>query len=895
MSLRDYTRKRDFTKTSEPLGRRGRTAGKSEGLFVIQKHAARRLHYDFRLELGGTLKSWAVPKGPSLNPADKRLAVHVEDHPLEYAGFEGVIPPKQYGAGAVMVWDQGRWKAEGDALAAYRKGRLKFNLDGTKLHGGWSLVRMAQGRDADGKNWLLIKERDGEARTNGNDVTTVQTRSVKSGMDLEDIAEAKADVWHSNRPADRKASEPLLRGAPVPRQRIAAPRTTSSRTDDTQARFPDWIRPQLATLVDTIPRGNEWLHELKYDGYRMLCRIQKGTARLYSRNGLEWTHKLGALAAAASKLPVTEAWLDGEIVVLLPDGSMSFQALQNFVDGMTGGQLVYYVFDLLYLDGEDCRGKSLLERKGRLASMLEGEPKQGVLRYSAHIVGQGETIFDEACRRNMEGLISKRGDAAYVSGRHRNWVKVKCQRRQEFVIVGFTDPSGARRGFGALLLGVYEESGALQYAGRVGTGFSEEGLIGLHRRLKKLARSQAPVINPPSGYDAKGVHWVRPKLVAEVRFAEWTQEGLLRHAAFLGLRPDKPPRQVVREEAHSTSALLQAPAQPTETSSRSPRSHGRRRFAAKARVNLETSRSTKIAGVTLTHPDRVLFPSIGVTKLELARYYEGVAEWILPHLKNRPLSLVRCPEGHEGGCFYQKHVTEQVAPAVSRIVIQEKDGSACYMIATSLPAVISLVQMGVLEFHTWGSSRNRLDRPDRITLDLDPDPDLPWKKVIEGAQLTKTLLDSLGLVSFVKTTGGKGLHIVIPLQKTKGWEEVKAFSKRVAEHLAHVVPSLFTANMAKRARRGKIYVDYLRNSYGATAVAAYSTRARRGAPISVPLAWDELPREVSPHRFTVQNILERLQQLRQDPWIDYSKVKQHISVRMTAMLRLGQEGSRSSG
>lgn len=885
MSLRDYKRKRDFAKTSEPPGTRRPTVSKSEGLFVVQKHAARHLHYDFRLELGGTLKSWAIPKGPSLNPADKRLAVHVEDHPLEYGDFEGVIPPKQYGAGTVMVWDRGRWKAEGDPLLAYRRGRLKFNLEGEKLHGGWSLVRMGHGREDHGRNWLLIKERDGAARTNRNTVTKVLTRSVKSGMDLEEITKAKADVWHSNKPADPNERKSLLRRSSMLRQNMDAPRTISSRMKGPSARFPDWIQPQLATLVGSIPKGEEWIHELKYDGYRMLCRIQKGTVRLYSRNGREWTDKLGALAAAAAKLPVTDAWLDGEVVVLMPDGSMSFQALQKFFDGTAGGQLVYYLFDLLYLDGEDLRQRSLLERKRRLASVLEGEPKHGVLRYSEHMVGHGEAIFDEACRRAMEGLISKRSEGPYISGRHRNWLKVKCQRRQEFIIVGFTDPAGARHGFGALLLGVHEKSGTLKYVGRVGTGFSEDILTRLHGQLKKLVRSESPVINPPTGYEAKGVHWVQPKLVAEVHFAEWTHEGLLRQAAFLGLRPDKSPRHVVREDAQSESASILAPTKPTTTSSSS---RGRRRFATKAPVNHDTSQSTRIAGVTLTHPDRVLFPSIQVTKLELARYYEHIADRILPHLENRPLTLVRCPEGQEAGCFYQKHVTEQVAPAVDRIEIQEKDGSACYMIANSLTAVISLVQMGVLEFHTWGASRSRLDRPDRIILDLDPDPDLSWKKVIEGAQLTKTLLDSLGLVSFVKTTGGKGVHVVIPLQRTKGWEEVKIFSKKVAEHLAHVVPSLFTANMAKRTRRGKIYIDYLRNAYGATAVAAYSTRARPGAPISVPLAWDELSREVSPHRFTIQNIQDRLRQLRQDPWIDYVKVKQHISSHMTAMLQLKQ-------
>ncbi|MFY4729703.1 DNA ligase D [Nitrospira sp. BLG_2] len=851
--LQQYRKKRNFSSTSEPPGSPSRTKSSDELLFVIQKHAARRLHYDFRLELDGTLKSWAVPKGPSLNPSDKRLAVHVEDHPMEYADFEGIIPPRQYGAGTVMVWDRGQWIPDGDPRADYEKGRLKFTLAGRKLQGRWTLVRMGGARNRGERNWLLIKERDEAARTGtAIDSTSKLSNSVKSRMSMDEIARAKPDTWHSHR-------EPA-----AGKQAKASPSRKAS-TRRGSAPCPEWVKPQLATLVDEVPQGDGWIHELKYDGYRMLCRIDPGRARVFSRNGREWTAKLSKQTEAAARLAVDNAWLDGELVALNRDGTMSFQTLQNAFDGGSGSRLIYYVFDLLFLNGMDLRSHPLHERKRRLAALFDGLPKEGPVRYSDHVLGQGHIVFETACRRGLEGLIAKHLDSRYIAGRNKNWVKVKCHRRQEFVIGGFSDPSGSRQGFGALLLGVYEGAGNLVYVGRVGTGFSEERLSDLHRVLRSLQQPRPAFRNPPTGWDAKGVHWVKPELVAEVRFAEWTEEGILRQASFVGMRHDKPASAIVRE---SPTHVL-------------PASAGRVKTPGQTQKRTE---ATTVAGMRISNPYRVLFPHDGITKLELVQFYERIAGWILPHLRGRPLTLVRCPEGHETGCFYQKHVTDQVHEAIDRVEVEEAEGRASYMVANTTAAVVALAQLGALELHTWGAKEDQLDRPDRMILDLDPAPDVPWKEVVEAAFLVKALLDELKLKSFVKTTGGKGLHVVVPLQRRHSWEEVKGFSKSLAGHLVRTIPARFTDNMSKRVRKGKIYLDFLRNGQGATAVAAYSTRAKPRAPVSVPLTWDECSPELRSDRFTLHNIEERLSQLVKDPWAEYAKVRQHLTMDMKRRL-----------
>jgi len=798
MGLRQYWGKRNFKETPEP---RGALQSSSERLqFVIQQHAASRLHYDFRLELAGTLKSWAIPKGPSLNPAHKRLAVHVEDHPLDYGGFEGIIPPKQYDAGTVLLWDRGSWSPVGDPMTSYRRGRLKFNLKGHKLHGLWNLVRMG-GRHEQGKdNWLLIKEKDKEARTGEQaEVTRLLTNSVASRRTIEQIASGRHRVWQSNSPA-RKHAKAIPRPYETATKKLVGARRTPQE---------DSMRPQLATLADEAPVGEEWVHELKYDGYRILCRVKNGSAKLVTRNDHDWTAKLQGIAAAAAALPVKTAWLDGEVVALMPDGIISFQGLQNAFDTGSETNLAYYVFDLLYLDGYDLRQVSLLDRKRSLAAVMPSGAS-GVLRYSDHILGQGGVVFSEACHKGMEGIISKRSGAVYLPGRNRNWIKVKCGHRQEFVIGGFTDPSGSRMAFGALLLGVYGEQGQFQFVGRTGTGFSERLLKELHKRLVALEQSRSPFVNPPTGVDARGVHWVKPRLVAEVSFAEWTNEGLLRQASFQGLRKDKAAKSVIKEGTWNTTPVRAARSAAAQTSLRLHADEAERQTKKRS---ASAEGPTTVAGVTVSHPDRILFPDHGFTKLAVAQYYERVSQWLLPHLQDRPLTLVRCPEGYNKDCFYQKHATDTVPDTIGRVEILEEHGRSSYMIADSLPAVIGLVQMGVLELHTWGAKRDRLDRPDRITMDLDPDPTVPWKFVIEAAQLVKTLLNELDLECFVKTTGGKGLHVVLPLRPVHTWDEVKAFSKGLADHLVHMIPDRFIANMSKHKRKGKIYVDYLRHAY----------------------------------------------------------------------------------
>jgi bifunctional non-homologous end joining protein LigD len=632
--------------------------------------------------------------------------------------------------------------------------------------------------------------------------------------------------------------------------------------------LPDWIAPQLATLVDGMPAGDQWIHEIKYDGYRIVCQVRDGKARLYTRNQNDWTDKLGPQARAIESLGLTDAWLDGEVVVFTPQGTADFQALQNAFDLRAAQPIVYCLFDLLYLNGYDLRQAPLVERKRLLNSLLDTGAGRPVLRYSDHLVGGGKAAFEEACRQGLEGLMAKRADAPYRSGRTRSWLKIKCEQRQEFVIGGYTDPAGSRHGFGALLVGFYEKD-ELRYAGKVGTGFTDESLRQLEATLKPLEQARPSFINPPTGYEARGVHWVKPTLVGEVRFAEWTKEGILRQPSFQGLRQDKPPKAIGRER--SQHAVERHERKPAPSISGPSADATPRRGAAGSRPKL-------------SHPERVMYPDLGLTKEGLARYYEAVADWILPHLQGRPLTLVRCPQGYQE-CFYQKHINETVPEAIGRVDIEENGGVGTYMVADTLEAVLGLVQMGVLELHTWGALTDQPDRPDRLTFDLDPDPSVPWPQVIEAAQLVRGLLEELGLQSFVKTTGGKGLHVVTPIQRTQGWEEAKDFSKAVAEHMAALIPQRFTSNMAKRARKGKIFIDYLRNARGATAIAAYSTRAKPGAPVSVPLAWDELSHDLVSDHFTVANTPERLKRLARDPWAGYQNAAIPLTDRMKARLR----------
>ena len=780
--LERYREMRDFSRTPEPKGK-GALPRPGELHYYIQRHAARRLHYDFRLELDGVLKSWAVPKGPSLNPADKRLAVQTEDHPLEYGAFEGVIPEKQYGAGEVLLWDRGTWTPEDrDPREALRKGRLHFRLDGEKLHGSWVLTRTSE-------NWLLIKRDDDEARTD-LDITRERPESIKKSP-------------------------------------------TKSKTAQ-KAELPQFIAPMLATLVSAPPRHGEWLYEVKHDGYRMLACFGPDGVQLFTRSGNDWTAKLPHLAAALKQLRLKNSWLDGEIVVPGTDGRSSFQALQNAFEAGRDAGIVYYVFDAPFLQGRDLRRLPVAERKKRLAAALKPSSQ---IRLSEHLGGDAQEVLEKACELGLEGLIGKQADSVYVAGRSKSWIKLKCRSRQDFVIGGYTPPRGSRSGFGALLVGTFDEAQKLHYAGKVGTGFDEASLASLMKRFAKLKASEPPFEKPPR---EKGVQWLRPSLVGEVAYAERTNEGILRQASFMGLREDLPAKNVHEEKPQQID-------------------------------------SNQVLGVKISHPDRLVWPKLGVKKIELARYIESVGEWLLPHVKDRPLSLVRCPDGVAGECFYQRHLMMGASPGNLRTVKRERSSKGAYIYASTLDAVVSAVQNGAIEFHTWGATVPDIKHPDRFTMDLDPDEALPWKTLVEATRLTKTLLDGLKLRSFLKTTGGKGLHVVVPIERELEWDEVKEFTRQIALMLSKARPELFTAQIAKARRPNKVFVDYLRNSETASAVAAFSPRARPGAGVSMPLAWDELDaRKDLRERFDVKSAQKRLRSLRADPWQDYWTTRQSI-------------------
>ncbi len=859
MALTEYRRKRDFHKTPEPAGGAVLAAASRPLSFVIQKHAARRLHYDFRLELDGVLKSWAVPKGPSLDPAEKRLAVHVEDHPLEYGGFEGVIPEGEYGGGSVLLWDRGTWTPlDPDPEAAYAKGNLKFTLDGEKLHGRWVLVRMGGKAAAERhENWLLIKERDEAAiPQSGDAVVADNPLSVATGRGLDEIAADRDRVWGPN-------GEQPTAAAGERREHADPARVPGAK----KGRLPATPRPQLATPAEAAPDGPQWFHEIKHDGYRLIARISGGGAHLLTRNGLDWTQKFPALAERFGGLSVETALIDGELVHLEADGTSDFGRLQDAIATGRTDELVFYAFDLLHLDGYDLTGAALEDRKAVLADIIPAH-SAGILRYSDHQVGHGPEFFHHACGYELEGIVSKRRDRPYQPGRSDSWLKVKCANRDEFVVIGFTDPAGTRQGLGALLLGYYDGHGGLHYAGRVGSGFGDAQLAALRARLDELARAAAPVEALPKGVSLKGVHWTEPALVAEVRYAGWTADELLRHASFVGLREDKSPEEIVRDAdppaASADRAVAAKPAAATAD-----------RITAEkpAAVHVARDGSSEFAGVRVTHAERVLYPGEGITKLDLARYYAEICGWALPHLGHRPLSLVRCPNGQGGEQFFQKHAGASVPDAVRRIEI---DGET-HLAVEDLAGLVALVQIGVLEIHPWGSTVKKLETPDLITFDLDPDVGLPWSQVTAAALEVREALAGMGLRSFAKTTGGKGLHVVVPLTPKLDWETIKAFTKAVAEQIAGRNPQRYTTNQSKRARQGRIYIDYLRNGRGATAIGAYSTRARPGAPVATPVFWEEVESGVRPEGFTVATVPGRLAALKSDPWAELGKVRQTVT------------------
>jgi bifunctional non-homologous end joining protein LigD len=879
MSLNEYRRKRHFQRTPEPAGGKPVKRGAQ---YLIQKHAASHLHYDFRLELDGVLKSWAVPKGPSLDPAQKSLAVHVEDHPLEYGSFEGVIPQGEYGGGTVMLWDRGTWEPEGDAAESYRRGKLLFRLDGERLKGRWALIRMGGKAGQDGKNWLLKKLEDDEARSSDDrDILTRMARSVASGRTMNQIAANKKIDKAQSRKAHAAKTAPQ---SSKPDRRIrksnAAGSVASAAPEGQEhSEMPTVITPQLPLLVDRVPQGEGWLHELKLDGYRMICFVRGGRASLVTRRGNDWTDRFPKIAAAVEQLGIGDAILDGEIVALAADGSADFQALQNMMRHGDESRIVYYLFDLIYHGGLDLRRAALLDRKQLLSQLINHRRNAHVIRFNDHISGQGSEVFATACRLGIEGIVSKRGGSSYVGRRTSDWVKVKCIKRQEFVIGGWTEPEGARESLGALLLGYYNAESRLMYCGRVGTGFTQQSLHDLHQALRPLEQTRSPFGEALTGAASRGVHWVKPELVAEVAFAAWTADGLLRHAVFQGIREDKRPGEIMREVPVDRSTDGATPTKPD--SKRTPVSSPPARTG---NAHARTPSTELVAGIRLTHPDRILYPEQQITKRDLAGYYTAVASFILPHVVARPLSLVRCPDGSAKPCFFQRHRGDTMPGSVNGITVKEKKGEATYIAIEDLSGLISLVQMGVLEIHPWGSRADRLERPDRVIIDIDPADDRNWSDVVQAASHVKQQLDDLGLASFLRTTGGKGLHVVAPIERRTSWDDLKTIARAFVDALVRQEPTRYVATASKSKRAGKIYLDYLRNEQGATAIASYSTRARSGATVATPVAWDELSATLRPGRFTTQTVPERLRTLKRDPWLGFFEVRQTLTKAMKSQI-----------
>jgi bifunctional non-homologous end joining protein LigD len=910
-ALTAYRAKRDFETTPEP---RGAFARRGAGLaFVIQKHAATRLHYDFRLELDGTLKSWAVPKGPSLDPADKRMAIHVEDHPLAYGGFEGTIPERQYGAGEVIVWDRGTWEPIGDARAGYAAGKLKFRLDGEKLHGTWALVKM-HGRAGERQEpWLLIKERDDDARpaSEYSVVDALPESVLTPGRTVEgrEGAAAKAAAKKASAPSkasptrtDKVASkgtrpkEPTAAaaskdarpkeavGAAPPKKAAARSRKPSAGKATASASIPgravaaalpDALAPELATLVAAAPADESWAYEVKFDGYRVLARVEGDAVRLVTRNGNDWTAKLRPIAKEIAALGLGSAWLDGEIVVLGPSGASDFGALQNAFEG-GGAEILYFVFDLPFFAGHDLRACRLEDRRALLASAL-GEAT-GKVRFSPDFQAEGSDIMKNACRLHLEGVIGKRLGSPYVGRRSADWIKLKCTLRQEFVIGGYTEPKGSRAGLGALLLGIHDERGRLRYAGNVGSGFDTRTLGELKKKLAAIETAQAPFFEKPR--EAKGT-WVEPALIAEVSFAEWTRDGKVRQAVFHGLRADKPPTAIVREapapapKGKRTEVSAEASAAPT---SKKPPKAAAKRSKAISPVSSAAAppTTTTSSPVRITHPERVIDPTSPHTKGELVDYYVHAARRLLPHLARRPVALVRAPEGIEGQLFFQKHSGSLRIRDIRTLAPELDPGHPPLIEIASFVALVSAAQMNVVEFHTWNATTRSIEKPDRMTFDLDPGEGVTWKTVVEAARLTRSVLEDLGLVAFVKTSGGKGLHIVVPLAPKDGWDAVKDFSHAVVDRLAALAPQMLVAKSGPRNRVGRIFVDYLRNGRGATTAAAFSARARPGLGVSVPCEWDELDGLRGGDHWNIANVHDRLESAH-DPWAACATTKQALT------------------
>ncbi|WER48845.1 DNA ligase D [Cupriavidus sp. WKF15] len=814
-SLERYREKRDFGITAEPPARARARRGKAPLRFVVQKHWARRLHYDFRLELDGVLLSWAVPKGPSFDPSEKRIAIHVEDHPVDYAGFEGVIPPKQYGAGSVIVWDNGTWEPVGDAHAGMAQGKLEFALHGQKLAGRWELVRIAKPGEPDDQ-WMLFKKRDRWARPHAEyDVITALPDSV---------------VAHPLGPLEGREDSSGTGSRQGADLSAAVPGTAPAR-----------LVPQLATPTAKLPAGNGWIIETKFDGYRLLARISDARVRLITRNGHDWTRKLASLAREVEKLDISEGWLDGEIVVLR-DGLPDFNALQNAIDGGHNERILYFVFDIPYWEGKDLRRVPLLERRAHLARLVDARSER--VRFSESFDAPAAQVFQAAAELGLEGLMLKRDDSPYTSSRNTDWLKAKCRLRQEFVICGFADREGAPGEIGSLLLAVNED-GKLRDVGSVGTGWDSKTAAALRTRLAKLTVDAAPFPVSPTGRSRWGPtrtsapHWVKPSLVAEVEFADWTPAGQIRQASFKSLRSETPASDVRREAVRVDPGAV---------------------------------------GVTVkvTNPERVIDATTGITKLDLVRYYESVADWMLPHLAARPVALLRAPDGIAGEVFFQKHAETTKLPGLREHPAALWPGHGRLLTVDSAEALLAAAQLNVVEFHTWNSTVADIGHPDRVIFDLDPGEGVSWRHVQEAALLMQTLLGELGLAAWLKTSGGKGLHVVVPLVPELDYDTVKDFSRAAVLHLARTIPQRFVSRAGAGNRKGKVFVDYLRNGVGQTTAAAFSARARPGMGVSMPLSWDQLPQLRSADQWSVRNAREYLSFRTHDPWSDFWSTAQSL-------------------
>jgi len=769
--LEEYKQKRDFKKSPEPI-KRSISRKKNKNLsFVVQEHHASHLHYDFRLEWNGVLKSWAVPKGPSLDSKEKRLAIEVEDHPLEYAKFQGTIPENQYGAGEVFLWDKGIWIPEGSIAKGLKDGRLVFTLKGKKLHGSWLLLRISRKQEDKKNTWLLMKRKDQYRKSEfNNNIITI-----------------------------KKA-------------------------------VPKFIEPQLARLVSKPPEGFDWVHEIKFDGYRIQAHSIKKSVHLITRSGLDWSSKYPSIALSLKKLPEGTI-IDGEVVWQNAKGVSNFQELQDAFLTNNESNIHYWVFDILFLEGKDLRDLSLMVRREYLTRLMKKLNEKNI-HLSEAFRGGGKDFMAEACKKGLEGIVSKHVDANYHSGRHGEWVKSKCTLRQEFVVGGFTDPSGSRQGFGSLLLGVHDGN-RLRYVGRVGTGFNEDTIKIVSKKIHILERKKSPFsLSSPR---SKNIHWIKPNLVAEVSFANWTKDTKLRSAVFHGLRMDKDPTQIIKEDATVNSI------------------------------------STTI---NLSHPDRIIFSKEKISKQDVFYYYKAVSRWILPYLSSRPLSLLRCPTNTGGKCFFQKHLTGKIPEAIHSI--KEPGNQSAFLGINSEDGLLTFVQRGVLEFHAWNSRENNLEYPDQVVIDFDPDKSIKWDTVKEAAWNLKEILDKLGINSFVKLTGGKGLHVQFPIVPRYHYQDVKNFAQALAMQMTDKNPKLYTSILSKNARKKKIFIDYLRNGYGATAVAPYSLRAHSISSVAMPIDWSELKSLPSSSFYTMKEAVQFLEKRKNDPWKNYFSLEQKI-------------------